>query len=109
MKEYLYVLTPARLGMVTEGPTEHEAAIVSQHFAYLKRLTEQGTMILVGRTQNNDERTMGLAIFRAESDEAANLIMTNDPAVQNGVMRAELFPYRVALITKHCRHADEAE
>jgi uncharacterized protein YciI len=107
MNEYLYVLTPARLGMVTEGPTDQEAAIVGQHFAYLKRLTEAGTMILVGRTQNNDERTMGLAIFRAESDQAAHEIMINDPAVKNGVMRAELFPYRVALITPSYKSPDE--
>src|SRR5262245_817310 len=101
MKEYLYYLTPAPPGMLTEGPTEREAAIVAQHFAYLTRLTDEGTMILVGRTQNNDERTFGIAIFRAESDEAASDIMANDPAVAHSVMRAELFPYRIALMTNH--------
>jgi uncharacterized protein len=97
MNEYLYRTTPTRLGMVTEGPTEREREIVGQHFAYLSDLTDKGVMVLVGRTQNNDERTFGIAIFRAESDDAAQRIMENDPAVKNGVMHGELFPYRIAL------------
>ena len=98
MKQFLYHLTPIRLGMVTEGPTSEEAEIVSRHFAYLKDLTERGVMILVGRTQNNDEKTFGIAIFEAEDDSAARRIMESDPAVSGGVMRAELYPYQVALM-----------
>lgn len=98
MKEYLYVLKPTRLAMLTEGPTEREQNIVAEHFAHLTRLTEAGVMILVGRTQNADENTMGLAIFRAEDDDAAREIMNSDPAVSNGVMTATLYPYKVALI-----------
>ena len=100
MSEYLYRIVPTRLGMLTDGPTDVEQQTVSEHFAYLEGLLAAGTLILVGRTTNNDERTFGIAIFRAESDEAAREIMNNDPAVKHGVMRAELFPYRVALIAR---------
>jgi uncharacterized protein YciI len=75
MPQYLYYLKPARLGMVTEGPTPKEAETVSRHFAYLTELTEHGVMILVGRTQNNDENTFGIAIFEAKDDSAAQKIM----------------------------------
>lgn len=104
MPQYLYKIQPARLAMVTEGPTPHEAEIVAQHFAYLSRLTDEGVMILVGRTQNNDETTFGLAIFEADDDTAAHAIMNNDPAVKNGVMRAELYPYKIALMRKVAPH-----
>lgn len=57
-------------------------------------------MILVGRTQNSDESTFGIAIFKAENEEAARTIMENDPAVVGGVMQAQLFPYRIALMRK---------
>jgi uncharacterized protein YciI len=40
----------------------------------------------VGRTLNTDENTMGLAIFRAESEDAARQIMNADPAVKNSLM-----------------------
>ena len=62
MAQYLYRIQPTRLEMLTVGPTPQEEQIVSQHFAYLKNLTEQGVVILVGRTQNNDLRTFGIAI-----------------------------------------------
>lgn len=57
-------------------------------------------MILVGRTQNSDESTFGIAIFEAEDELAARRIMENDPAVAGGVMSARLYPYKVALMRK---------
>jgi uncharacterized protein len=98
MQQWLYILKPTRLGMVTEGPTPEEAETVSRHFAHLSDLTDKGVMILVGRTQNADENTIGLAIFEAEDESAARTIMANDPAVVGGVMTATLYPYRVALL-----------
>jgi uncharacterized protein YciI len=98
LKQYLYKITPVRPEMVMDGPTEDEARIVSEHFHYLKGLTEQGVMILVGRTTNNDYSTFGIAVFVAESDEAARAILHNDPAVKNRVMRGEVYPYRIALM-----------
>jgi uncharacterized protein YciI len=96
MMQFLYRITPTRLGMVTEGPTDVEEAILTRHFNYLKSLTDQGTVLLFGRTQNSDETTFGIAIFRAESENEARSIMLNDPAVKGGLMRAELYPYKVA-------------
>jgi len=83
--------------MLTEGPTEHEAAILDEHFEYLQKLVAQGTVLTAGRTQNADERTFGIVIFAADSEAEAAELMRNDPAVSSGVMRAELFPYRTAL------------
>jgi uncharacterized protein YciI len=80
MMQYLYRITPTRLGMVAEGPTDEEAAIMSRHFDYLKSLTGQGTVLLFGRTQNSDATTFGIAIFRAESEVEARSIINNDPA-----------------------------
>lgn len=98
MKQWIYLLKPSRLEMVTEAPTPEEIETVSRHFAYLKDLTEKGVMILMGRTQNNDENTLGIAIFEAEDESAARMIMENDPAVRAGVMRAVLYPYQIALM-----------
>jgi len=93
--QYIYRIQPTRLEMVTHGPTDEEASILSDHFKYLESLTKQQVVLVFGRTQNNDASTFGIAIFRAESDDAARMIMNNDPAVKKGVMRAELFPYKV--------------
>ncbi len=95
--EWIYVLKATRLGMLKEGPTDAEAQCVGRHFHYLKDLTEQGVMILVGRSLNDDEHTIGIAVFRAGTEDAAREIMQNDPAVKEGVMSAELMPFKVAL------------
>jgi len=82
--------------MLTQGTTDDEASILSDHFKYLESLTKQGVVLVFGHTQNNDASTFGIAIFRTESEDAARMIMNNDPAMKKGVMRAALFPNKVA-------------
>ena len=95
MNDYVYFLSAVRPEMVT-APTEREMKILGEHGAYLDRLTKEGTILVAGRTQ--DTPPIGLAIFRAESDEAANAIMKADPAVANGIMTAKLHPFRAAFV-----------
>lgn len=100
MNQYLYHIQPTRMEMLTEGPTAHEGELVGQHFEYLKGLMAQGRLILAGRTQTTDPDGLGIIIFKADSDDDAQAIVDGDPAVANGVFRAKLFPYRVALIAQ---------
>jgi len=96
--QYLYKIQPTRPEMLQEGLTPEEAERVSQHFDYLKELVDRGIVILAGRTLNTDASSFGIVIFNAPSDAAAHELVNNDPAVKGGVMRAELYPYRVALL-----------
>jgi len=95
--EFLYRLQLVRGDMLQTGPTVEEQAVVAEHFVYLQNLTAQGRIILVGRTLTTDENTMGLAIFRAESEDEARRIMNEDPAVKKGIMTATLYPFKVVL------------
>jgi uncharacterized protein YciI len=97
-KQFLYRLQPTPAEMLKSGPTKEEAALVEEHFNYLKNLTAKGVVILAGRTLTTDESSFGIVIFRAESEEAAHEIMNNDPAVKNAVIRANLFPFHVVLM-----------
>ena len=96
-QQFLYRIQATRPAMLSDGPTAEEGAIVGQHVAYLQQLAERDALILAGRTQNTGETSFGLVIFRAESEAVARQIMSEDPAVRQGVMRAELFPYKVAV------------
>jgi uncharacterized protein YciI len=87
--------------MLKTGLTPEEEQVNSEHSDHLSKLADQGVMILYGRTQTADEDTFGLVIFRAESEESAREIMENDPAVKKGVMRATMYPYRVAYRANH--------
>lgn len=107
--QFLYRLTPVRIEMVTEESTPEEQAFVNEHFVHLEKLTQQGVVLLVGRTQDNSPNTFGLVIFQAQSTEQAREIMNSDPAVRKGLMRAELFPFRIALageINAYARSSD---
>ena len=47
--------------------------------------------------RRTDYSSFGIGIFKVESERAALEFVQNDPAVKNKVMRAELYPYRIAL------------
>jgi len=99
LDQFLYRIQPIRHEMLTKGATEAEARIVSEHFNYLKRLTDDGVIILAGRTPNTDYSSFGIVLLKAESIDAAREIMLNDPAVKNNVFRAELYPYKTSLFS----------
>ena len=104
--------SPQWLGMVTlarpelHDParwSERETAISTSHFNYWVRLTKAGSVILVGRTLDEDARghlapdAVGLMIFEAPDRDAAERTMADDPGVKGGLWRYRLDSYRVAL------------
>lgn len=58
--------------MIPEGPTPKDEQIVDEYFGYLKRLTEDG----------------------------ARQMLLNDLQVKQRIMRAELYPYCIAITGK---------
>lgn len=97
MATWLYRLHPSRADMLFTGPTEEEAAAIQWHFEYLSDRTNEGSVLLAGRTLTSDPDSFGIVVFRAAGEEEARKVMEDDPAVRAGVMQARLFPYRVAL------------
>lgn len=96
LQQWLYVLHPVRPEMLISGPTPAEAATVGRHAAHCDALGKQGVMLMVGRTQTTGPETIGLAVFLAQDEAAARTIMASDPAIREGVMTGELFPYKIA-------------
>ena len=97
MPEFLYKIQPTRPEMLIGGPTEQEASIIEEHFHYLENLVIEGVVLMAGRTLTADDQSFGIVIFRAGSESEANQIVQGDPVVSQGVMSADLFPYRIAL------------
>lgn len=95
LQTYLYKIQPVRPGMLLDGGTEVEQGVISEHAQYLKAQVDQGIGQIVGRTTNTDYTSFGLMIFQAESDEHAQEILDNDPAIAQRVMRGEVYPFRV--------------
>jgi uncharacterized protein YciI len=80
--------------------TETENGVIGRHFARLAQATDAGREILAGRTTEALDKTFGLVIFEAESEDAARLFMESNPAVEANIMSATRHPYSVALYRK---------
>ncbi|MEI2663731.1 YciI family protein [Rossellomorea sp. LJF3] len=101
--EFIYVLKLIPRLHKEESWTGEDEGIVKRHFTRLKEMTESGVVILAGRTLNEEENAFGIVVFEANDEEQAKVMMEDDPAVKEGIMTAELFPYRVALITERTK------
>jgi uncharacterized protein YciI len=95
--QFLYRIVPARLEMLVSGPTEREMQVIEAHFAHLEKLADEGVVLMAGRTLDTGVATWGIVVFAAPSLAEAEIVMRSDPAVAEGVMHSELFPYRVAV------------
>ena len=96
--QFIYVFDPVRPELVTDPDawSEEDVRIGNEHFAYLKKATEGGIVLLAGRSL--DGEGPAVVIFEADSEERARSFMQADPFVSGGLMRASLHPFRAALI-----------
>jgi uncharacterized protein YciI len=97
-KQFIYVIEPSRPELTTDPDawTDEENQIATQHFAYLKQATEEGIVILAGRSP--DGIGPAVVIFEASSEDQARRFMENDPFMASGLMHARLHPFRAALL-----------
>ncbi|MEI4771869.1 YciI family protein [Psychrobacillus sp. FJAT-51614] len=96
--QFLYQLKLIPSLLNQDNWTEKENSIIQHHFEVLQNLQEEGRLLLAGRTLNLDP--IGIVILEVDTEEEAIELMNNDPAVKEGIMEAQLFPYRVALYKK---------
>ena len=97
MPTYIYRIQPVRPQMLSQGASDEEARVTAEHFAYLQRLLEEGTLMLAGRTLTSDYSSFGIAIFEARDDEHMRQLTAADPGVAQKLFRAEWYPFRIAL------------
>lgn len=97
-RQFIYVLKPIPSLQNADHWTEKESEVVNRHFTRLQELHHEGKLILAGKTMGLDEHTFGIVILEVDTEEDATYIMENDPAVSEGIMTAEIFPYQVALM-----------
>jgi uncharacterized protein YciI len=98
--QFVYVFDPVRPEMVTNPDAWSEADISTgnEHYAYLKKATLDGIVLLAGRSL--DGIGPAVVILEADSEDEARRFMENDPFVSGGLMRASLHPFRAALVRR---------
>jgi uncharacterized protein YciI len=95
--QYIYVLKIASEfdPMNAESWTDDHRRTLDRHFTYLRALTDDGTMIFVGRSVEPDP--FAIAVFEADSEDEAQTIMEGDPVIASGMMRGTLHPFHIVL------------
>lgn len=98
--KFIYILKLLPTYQNEANWTDETRKIVSTHFNHLKKLKDEGQVIMAGRTDYNIDNpaNFGIVVFSAENIEAAKKLMNSDPAVMQKVMTAELHPFSLALL-----------
>ena len=92
-RHYLIMYRPPRDGFA-ENATPEESAEVMKHFEYLKQLHAEKVVLFAGRIE---DARFGIALLETETEQEAQEILDNDPAVIAKVFSAELLPFSLAL------------
>jgi uncharacterized protein YciI len=101
MAEWIYLIQPPREDFAaTMTPAEEETW--ARHWERVKRLFDEGVVMLVGPTLGRTNT--GICIFEAPDETSALEVMNGDPAIASGIATGELRPMRVSLL----RGRDEA-
>ncbi|MBD1208343.1 MAG: hypothetical protein H9535_07935 [Ignavibacteria bacterium] len=96
-KQFVYVLKLIPRLLDETAWTKHDEEAISKHFRKLQKLHKEGTVLFAGRTLNTDSSQFGMVVFEATSEKEAETLMQEDDAVKAGIMKAQLFPFAVAL------------
>ncbi len=97
-EQYLYEIGSGPRPELATNPdawTADDEQVGADHYEYLKDATDDGVVILAGRSQ--DGIGPALVIFEAESEEDARRFMESDPFISSGLFTASLHPFNVAL------------
>lgn len=91
---FIFTLRPRRSDFIGTM-SSREKEVMEQHFAYSRRMFDQGKILLGGAATDG---AIGIIILLAESEEEAREIYEHDPAVIAGIGDTEFHPFRVGLI-----------
>jgi uncharacterized protein YciI len=94
--EFLYQVKPVRENFMDQQ-TEAEQNALESHFVYLQNLLHDGKLVLAGPCL---DASFGIVILQNVTENEAQAIMENDPAIVNHIMTGTLYPFRVSLIKK---------
>lgn len=97
--QWLYHFLPGERADLASNPdawTEEDNQIGTDHYNRLKQALEDGMLIFAGRSL--DGIGPAVVVFVAASEEEARAFMEEDPFVKFGLFRAELHPFRAALV-----------
>ncbi|HTJ11918.1 MAG TPA: YciI family protein [Dinghuibacter sp.] len=78
----LYTLVMLRTGPALKGTKAHEDSLQMAHLNNIKRLADEGKLVLAGPLGKNDHQYEGIFILATSKIDEAKAWVESDPAVQ---------------------------
>ncbi|HPI37262.1 MAG TPA: hypothetical protein PK397_04880 [Ignavibacteriaceae bacterium] len=106
MKKYIWVILKTG-----ENKTAEKAFIDScfrGHLDNISRLADEGKLVVAGPLGKNDNAYRGIFILNVSTLEEANKLLLTDPAIQENLLKAELYNwYGSAALPQYLEAADK--
>jgi uncharacterized protein YciI len=89
MKMYMLVLL--KTGPEKTDDKKITDSLFSGHLQNIKRLADEGKLIVAGPLQMNEKNYRGIFILNVKTTDEAKLLLQTDPAIRAGLLAAELY------------------
>ena len=93
---FLIRIEPSRSTFL-QDMTPAEQKIMDVHFTYLKKLSDEGKVVLAGPSLNGP-KTFGIIVVEVDSEAEARKILEGDPSYKAGLQKGEVLPFRIAIL-----------
>ena len=87
----MYVLVILRTGPNANLPNNERAKLFQGHMANIKRLAQEGKLVIAGPFEENDRHYKGIFIFNVAKKSEAEVLLGSDPAVAAGVLSFDAY------------------
>ncbi len=95
-QQFLVRLEPVRTDFSLMKLTDQEQVLAMQHMLYLKTLQMEGKLTFAGQAFD-PKGFWGFYIVNAPDAQAANALLTADPAIKGSLLKGEAIPFRTVL------------
>jgi uncharacterized protein YciI len=93
-RTFVALYRPPRANFMADS-TPAEMQIIGEHFAYLQEMRQRGDLLIAGPRL---DAGFGIAIFHADSPEAASLAVAEDPIVVKKLFTCEVNEMRISVM-----------
>ncbi|WP_119079779.1 YciI family protein [Chitinophaga alhagiae] len=89
----MYVLVMLKTGANTTADKKAIDSLFRGHMANINRLVKNGKLVVAGPLGKNDKTYRGIFILNAATLNEAQALLQTDPAVQSGLLDAEMYEW----------------
>ncbi len=106
MKQYVFVIL--KTGTNTTTDKEFTSECFTSHMANINKLVEEKKLIVAGPMFKNEDNIRGIFILDVKTFEEANLLLENDKAIKEEILKAELYNwYGSAALSEYLETSDK--